>query len=481
MSASSGAIAKRGSNLPAKFNPESEVLEFQLPTQALINTPIPLAARRISWIVSALAISCMLVLAFFPIARLVTAPGRVVSLSPTMVLQPLEASIVRSINVREGQTVHKGDLLARLDPTFSGADEKQFQLQVQSFSAEVDRAQAELDGKPYQPTEINADTVAQRTLYLQRKAALDAQMDEFQQKIASLQQAAQRAESDMAGFKQRLAIATDVAAMRRQLEDLKVGSRLNTLSAEDTRLDLARQYAGAQAQAQSSKDDLMAQLHERDFTLQNWRADTSRAMTDAARKLADARETLAKATRRRELVEMHADRDAIVQWIAKVSPGSVMNAAEQLMILVPTDTRFEIEAKVPGNEVGFVTTGQKAIIKLSTLNNTLYGYAEGSVISLSPDSFNSGEGATTNSAQRMQGDLPGTMEGPSENGSDRDPSGFYRARISLDHTYFRNLPQDFHILPGMALTADIQVGKRTVLAYMLGRAAPVFDNAMTEP
>ena len=318
-------------------------------------------------------------------------------------------------------------------------------------------------------------------MYLQRKAALDAQMDEFQQKIASLQQAAQRAESDMAGFKQRLAIATDVAAMRRQLEDLKVGSRLNTLSAEDTRLDLARQYAGAQAQAQSSKDDLMAQLHERDFTLQNWRADTSRAMTDAARKLADARETLAKATRRRELVEMHADRDAIVQWIAKVSPGSVMNAAEQLMILVPTDTRFEIEAKVPGNEVGFVTTGQKAIIKLSTLNNTLYGYAEGSVISLSPDSFNSGEGATTNSAQRMQGDLPGTMEGPSENGSDRDPSGFYRARISLDHTYFRNLPQDFHILPGMALTADIQVGKRTVLAYMLGRAAPVFDNAMTEP
>ena len=95
----------------------------------------------------------MAVSALFPIDMVVTGSGRVVSLQATNVVQPLETAIVRAINVREGQKVHAGEVLARLDPTFSGADVSALQANVKSFQAEVDRLTAEASGTPYQPTE----------------------------------------------------------------------------------------------------------------------------------------------------------------------------------------------------------------------------------------------------------------------------------------------------------------------------------------
>ncbi len=85
-------------------------------------------------------------MALIPIDKVVSAQGRIVSQAPTVVVQPLETAIVRSIDVREGDVVHKGQLLARLDPTFATADQSAAQAQVASFGAEVARLQAEADG-----------------------------------------------------------------------------------------------------------------------------------------------------------------------------------------------------------------------------------------------------------------------------------------------------------------------------------------------
>ena len=98
------------------------LLEFESPTAALIEAPVKPAARSILWTIVSAVIASMAVAALFPIDMVVTGSGRVVSLQATNVVQPLETAIVRAINVREGQTVRAGEVLARLDPTFSGAD-----------------------------------------------------------------------------------------------------------------------------------------------------------------------------------------------------------------------------------------------------------------------------------------------------------------------------------------------------------------------
>jgi HlyD family secretion protein len=478
MSASNSLTLLRGK--AANFDAPDAVLEYEPASKALMNAPVQLLARRVSWVISSLVLICIVILAVYPIDRVVSSPGRVVSLSPTTVLQPLDTSIVRSINVHEGEVVHPGELLARLDPTFTGSDEAQYEAQVRSYGAEVARAQAELANQDYNPTSTDVETLQQRALFVQRKAALDAQMSEYQQKIASLEQTAQRAETDMAGYRERLGIATDVASMRKQLEGMKVGSRLNTLSAEDTKLEMMRMLAYNEALARSSKSDLMAMLHERDYTLQNANAQTSSELTDASRKLSDAQEALVKARLRHKLVEWRADQDATVQWVAKVSVGSVLGAGEQLMQLIPNNTQFAVDAKIPGDEIGFVRPGQKVRIKLETLYTNVYGFADGTVQTVSPDSFMSADAGTTSAAQRSASGLSSSIAGPPPEGKD-DGVGYYRAKISIDKTEFRNLPPEFHFMPGMALTADIEVGKRTVMTYFLSRTIPVFSEAMREP
>src|SRR5262249_48396897 len=147
----------------------------------------------------------------------------------------LETSIVRAINVREGQTVGRGELLARLDPTFSGADVSALQAQVSSFQAEVDRLTAEASGTPYQPTSADAATAVQVAIYGHRQAQYRHQMESYKEKISGLQAQLTRAGHDVKAFGERVQIASTLEAKRRELERLQVGSQMNRLIAQDQR------------------------------------------------------------------------------------------------------------------------------------------------------------------------------------------------------------------------------------------------------
>src|SRR5208282_2503514 len=125
------------------------ILEFQWPSTAIVNAPVPRSARGIVWVVASMVLALVIISALIPIDRVVTAQGIVVSKSPTILVQPLDTAIVRSIDVHEGQQVKAGQLLARLDPTFAAADLATLAAQVSSFDAQVARLKAEAEGKPF--------------------------------------------------------------------------------------------------------------------------------------------------------------------------------------------------------------------------------------------------------------------------------------------------------------------------------------------
>src|SRR6516162_5423714 len=178
-------------------NATSTLLEFEVPTAALLATPVKPAARRILWTVISLVAACATAIALVPIDMVVTAAGRVVALQPTVVVQPLETAIVREINVREGQVVHTGQVLARLDPTFSAADASALEAQVRSFQPEVERLTAEASDKLYRPSTSDPAAAVQAALYGQRQAQYRSQLNSFTQKIDSLQVQLVRAQGDV--------------------------------------------------------------------------------------------------------------------------------------------------------------------------------------------------------------------------------------------------------------------------------------------
>jgi hemolysin D len=462
---SSKAISTTGSDrldptLPA-------ILEYQSPSSAIINLPMPRLARGFTWTFASMLAVMMLLTGVIRVDRVVTAQGLVVARSPTIVVQPLEASILKSIEVHPGDIVHAGEILARLDPTFAQADLGTLVAQVSSLQAEVTRRQAEVNDKPFSYDGNDSDMTLQAAIYGQRRAEYNFKLENYQQKADSLAAALARTNSDIATYTDRLAYAKSLEAMRLQLEQLNVGSKLNTLAAKDSRAEMAGNLANAQQQARGAQRDLAALIAERNGYIQSWHSETADKLNDALGKLSDARESLNKAQLRRQLVVLRAERDGTVMSVGKVAVGSVLTAGQQLITLVPTDAPLEVEANVAGTDDGYINVGDPVDIKFDTFPYSRYGLAHGVVRIISPNSF---------SAQDEERNPTGAVPMSQQQGG-----VYYRARITLDQIQLHGTPPGFHLVPGMPIVADVRVGKQTVLRYMLGKTLPLVTEGMREP
>jgi hemolysin D len=432
------------------------ILEFQSPSTAIVNYPVPRRAQYTAWLVTSMFVACITAMGVIKVDQVVTAPSIVVSKDPTLVVQPMETSIVRSIDVQPGQAVHAGQVLARLDPTFTAADLGADAAQVANYQAQVERMQAEVQDKPFAYSGLDPNLSLQAAIYAQRKSQFDFTLEDYKQKADSLIQTIARANSDAAGYRDRLQVAQSVEGMRKELEKLQVGSRLNTLAAMDNRAEMARYLAYAQEQAQGAQKDLASVLAERDSFVQQWHADLADKLAEAVSQLTTARQSLEKDQLRRQLVELRATSDATVLTVAKVSVGSVLQSGQQF---------------ITGSDDGYVHVGDPVALKFDTFPFTQYGMAYGTVRIVSADSF---------LAQDDQRNPTGALPMPSQM-AQSSSAPYYRGRFTIDRVALHDVPASFRLMPGMPVTADIKVGKQTVLQYILQRVLPVTKEGMREP
>jgi HlyD family secretion protein len=444
------------------------VLEFQSPTAAVIATPLPTAAKYTNWAITGLVFSVLLVCGILPVDRIVTGTGVLISTAPDSTIQAFNASsIVQSISVHAGQLVTKGQLLATLNPTDTAADFQALTQQEQSYAAQVAQLQAQEDGKPYYGDPANPASALQMQTYNQQVGQYNFTMQDYTQKISALQTEIKGYTDQVAYYKQRLSIASNVEGMRQDLQKLQVGSKLDTLAATDDRVNIQAELANALSSARTDENQLASQQAERDAFDQQWRANISTQLATALNNLSQAQQQLAKAKLANQLVALAAPQDSIVQSVAPISPGSVLGAGQTLMTLAPINAPLSVEADIDGTESGYVHAGDTAVIKFQTLPFLEYGMAKGTVTSISPESFNplDQQAAATSGAP-----LPG---GPQ--------SLYYKAEISLDVLNLHNTPPGFKLVPGMPLEADVKVGTHTVLGYFTRRILPVAYDSLHEP
>jgi hemolysin D len=444
---------------------QAATLEFQSPSAAIVATPVPRAARGMILAIVGMFAAWLTASGLIPIDRVVIAQGKVVSQEPTLVVQPLDASIVRSINVTEGQSVHAGDVLARLDSTFAAADVGALASQISMLSAEVSRLRAEAEGRPFAYSGSDPDLSLQATIFALRQSERSFKLETYQQRLNGLQATVARSLADVEAFRARKSVAEQALSVRKELEKHQLGSVLNSLAAADALLEVSRSLSGANESTESARHDLDAMKSERDGYVRNWSADVAQKLSERGQKLTDAQEQLNKARLRHQLVELRADRDATVLTIAKVSVGSVLKSGDQFITLVPTDNPLELEVNIAGRDDGFVHVGAPVAIKFDTFPFSQYGLAYGTVRTVSADSFTAQDDARgrPDSSKLVSNEV------------------FYRSRVTLDDVALHDVPPGFHIVPGMPVTAEIKVGKRTVLAYLLGRITLVTSEGMREP
>ena len=464
------SVTTTGNRLTRRQNSQMPaLLEFYSPSAALMETRTQGPARGVIYTVATLFVACALAAGLIPIDKVVTAPGKVVAAQSTIVVQPLETAIVREIDVQAGDVVHKGQLLAKLDPTFTSSDKNALSLSVASLQAEVDRLAAEAAGTDYQPSVLDPSSLVQQAIFTQRKAERMFRLENYRQKIDALKATLAKDFGDIQSYNDRLQVATTVEGKRRELEQLGWGSQLTRLQSTDQRMEVQRGLQNAQQEVKTAAGDLQAMQADAAAYDQDWHAKVSQSQTEESRKLDEAQGNLTKAAKRSSLVELRADQDAIVLSRAPVSVGSVLQSGDQFLKLVPKDAPTEIDATVSASDAGFMHVGNRVTIKFDTFPFTQYGSAEGTVRVVSPDSF---------TGQQQPDQVVRGTDRP-----EQAPGGqsYYRIKISLDQVNLHDTPQDFRITPGMPVTSDVMVGKRTVLSYIFARVLPVAQDGMREP
>jgi len=482
---------------PAESEPPVHKLirMFQSETAEIRELPGPVRARIAVTLIAAMFAALVLIACFYQVDRVVTSTfGQLVTSDPTIVVQALDPSIIKTIDVKEGERVKAGHVLATLDPTFAAADVNTLRLQLSSLKAEIARCEAELANRPFtyegddQPGGKQYAAL-QKAFFDQRKSQFDSQVEAYDELIAQNKATMARLKEDQNLYSYREKANKEIEDIRAAEAAHEWGSRLLLLQQTDLKLEVQRLLEADQNSLIETQHQLDATTATRAAFVQQWWAQTTQELINARNQRDSAQEQLDKAAKHQELVTLQAPEDAIVLRVADLSVGSILQQGQSFIELAPLRSPIEAEVYVMPRDVGFIRHGDNAVIKLDEYYYIEHGYLTGKVEWISAGTFTASQ-ITTAGAIGAAGTSPG---GSSALSSGSNPTSapdtslsqlngpYYKARIRISKIELKDVPEDFTLTPGMTLEADVSVGTRSLFWYLMRGAARGVGESMREP
>lgn len=431
----------------------------------------PPKQRWILWLMAALIAIAAVGLFIAKVDIIVSANGKLATRDSPLVIQPIETSVVRSVTVRVGDKVKAGDVLATLDPTFTEADAAELDAKLRHSQAAFDRLTAEIAGQVYNPANPNDEQREQRDIYRRRQ-------EEYQAKVTSSETKAQQYRADLEahkieaqGLTQQIGLVGEQEQMYKTLVAQNLASKLKLLDTTQRLVEARDRLATNVGEQKKLQEQINGAIAERDAFTHEWRRKLSDELAQTSGDRDGAAARLSKARMRHALSVMRAPADGTVLEIADRPAGAVMREAETLMRLVPSDVPLVADLQIDTRDVARLHTGDKVTIKFEALPWQQFGLARGTVQTLTPDVL----------TDENKNETAEDMSAPDMKTQARQSPIHYRARIAVDRTEFRNLPNGFELRPGMRLVGDIKVGRRSVLEYILNPITRVLDESLREP
>ena len=388
------------------------------------------------------------------------APGRLVPVSYVKVVQPADAGIIKEILVREGDVVTAGQVMVRMDPAMSNADGRQLTSQRQAAALALRRIDAELEGvepvlQAADPPELFAQTLSQ--YQARRRAHLDA-LEAEKAVLAKAQQDLSGALEMESKLKQTLPIYQDQERSWNQLHKEGFAGRLLAEDRKRVRIE-AEQELKVQAHFIQGARATIAQSRQRSAQLvSNYRQLLYNERVEATAQTEKVEQDWQKQAIRQELLELKAPQDGVVKDLATHTEGAVLSPGTVLMTIVPAEEPLRAEVWVSNLDRGFVREGQSVKLKIAPYPFQKYGMVEGVVKHVSADA----------------------TEQPDPEAKAASTGYRFRSIIELK---VQNLDSDgvhHKLTPGMQVDAEIALGHRSVLEYILSPVRKAFHEAARE-
>jgi len=406
------------------------------------SNPVP-GWRGLVWIVVALLISAV---AWANCARLdevATAPGEVVPRGQVKVVQHLEGGILRRIDVEEGQMVAAGDVLAVLDLGATALNRDELRVQLDASELRRSRLQAEAAGTAIAlPAEV-----ARRRPRLARseRETYDSRQRQLASALEVLRRQRRQRELEVRELEAKRGAVRNSLELARQRLEISLGLLRDKLVSRMEHLALeaeVKALEGDLAQLVPAIPRIRAAIGEMaermDQTTLAFKRVAAEELGDTEVALARGREQFARASEQALRTVIRSPIAGIVKNLRYHTIGGIVGPGDPIMEIVPSDETLVIEAKLDPVDIGYVTVGQPAVVKISTYDYIRYGGLDGRVTKVAAD-------------------------------ADNDSSGrhYYKVIVRTDRAHLGDRPGEYPIIPGMQATIDIRTGDRSVLDYLV--------------
>jgi hemolysin D len=423
--------------------------------------PSPLPRRLLHALLALLAV---LAVALFAgrLDVVVVAEGRLVPRTLLKIVQPADAGVVREILVEEGMAVVAGQPVLRLDARLADADLRAHRIDLAQRLLQLRRLDAELEGDslerhPDDPADLFARAAAQlsanRAAYGDAVAHASAQVARIEQELSAAFEVQEK-------LNRTVPIAQTMAVRYDRLRQEGFVSELFALERERDRIEREQDLRAQRHTVRALQASLDQATRQHAQVASNHRRQLHAERAEANAQVARLREELDKQLVRREHIELMSPQAGVVKELAIRTVGTVVSAGTVLLTLVPAGDALEAEVIVRNEDAGFVRAGQRAQLKVAAYPFQKYGLIDAEVLRIGPD-------ATEASTNRPSGD-------------ETQLPGGYRARVALSAQSLAFDGSRLTLSPGMLVSAEIHLGHRALLHYLLAPVQKAWHEAARE-
>ncbi|MCB9978206.1 MAG: HlyD family type I secretion periplasmic adaptor subunit [Rhodospirillales bacterium] len=422
-----------------------------------IDEELPFSRHALLLSIAAFCVFFLLWASFATLDETTRGDGRIIPSSEVQILQSLEGGIIDEFFVREGDSVKAGQSLVQLRDIEASSNLGTNQARYLGLLAAVTRLQAEAEGResvefpenvikgaPESVTEeLNAFRANREKIEGQLRI-LEQQRDQRKQEVSEMTTRSR----DLGGV---IALAREQRSMVAPLVERGSAPRMELLELDRTIQEKQTELNSVKTslpRARSAVEEAEARIKDIETTA---RAQAQSELSSKMIEMNAIRESLSGLRDRKTRNDIKSPVDGTIKDIKVTTVGGVVRPGDPIIEIVPTDDQLLVEARIRPADIAFLYPGQKAVVKITAYDFSIYGGLKGEVVEISPDAITNEKGES-----------------------------FYRVRIRTDENSLRRKNEVLPIIPGMVASVDILTGHKTVMEYLLKPFIKTIDTAMHE-
>jgi hemolysin D len=483
---SHAVVLPRAAQPPAEFGAwrRRSDNEFLAPVLEILETPPSPVRLAFLWLICALVVVVIALSYFGRIDIVAAAQGKFQPTGRVKVIEPVETGRVSAIHVANDSQVEEGDILVELDRSAAEADVNAAKGNFASARAEAIRRRAEMTAArahSFSPPAIEWPVDIGPDLRQREEQVLTANLDHLGATLASLDSQLVQKTTEREMLKQTIAtqktlVATlqDRVDMRTRLLELQSGAKSSVIDATETLQYQQTQMAIHQAQLAMAATGIDVIKRDSEKAVRSFLSDTAQKLEDAERRAEEARQLLVKAEAKLNNLTLRAPIAGRIQSSVITNLGQVVTSGQEIMRIVPRDSKLEIEAYVLNRDIGFVTVGQEAVVKVESFPFTRYGSINARVVRIAKDAIPAPD------ASAIEGDPTRGSNASGFAGGERTQNLVFAVELEPESSTISVDGVGQPLTSGMAVMVELKTGARRLLEYLFSPLVEVSSKAMRE-